>query len=202
MAQLTYRSQRVAYAYFLAALLLFALQIAFGFLSLAKYLGPDPLLDVLNFATAKAIHTNLLLVWLLTGFMGAAYFLVPEESRTRAPQRAARLRRSSALWLAIGVVTIGRATCSAITEGRKFLEMPLPLKLGVVVVMLIFLYNVAHDDPEGRALHHHRGRAGRRPRRRPRCSSCPGLIHLRQLHARLASTAGGSCTCGSRASGS
>ena len=79
---MTYRSQRIAYGYFAAALVLFALQVAFGFLSLAKYLGPDPLLDVMNFATSKAIHNNLLLVWLLTGFMGAAYFLVPEESRT------------------------------------------------------------------------------------------------------------------------
>ena len=38
---MAYRSQRIAYAYFLAAVLLFGLQVAFGFLSLAKYLGPD-----------------------------------------------------------------------------------------------------------------------------------------------------------------
>jgi nitric oxide reductase subunit B len=78
---MTYESQRIAYAYFFSALLLFGLQVAFGFLSLAKYLGPDPLIDALNFATSKEIHTNLLLVWLITGFMGAAYFIVPEESR-------------------------------------------------------------------------------------------------------------------------
>ena len=47
-----------------------------------KYLGPDPLIHVLPFDVSKAIHTNLLLVWVLTGFMGAAYWLVPEESRT------------------------------------------------------------------------------------------------------------------------
>ena len=66
---MTYESQRIAYAYFFSALLLFGLQVAFGFLSLAKYLGPDPLIDALNFATSKEIHTNLLLVWLITGFM-------------------------------------------------------------------------------------------------------------------------------------
>ena len=32
--------------------------------------------------SSKEIHTNLLLVWMLTGFMGAAYCIVPEESRT------------------------------------------------------------------------------------------------------------------------
>ena len=28
------------------------------------------------------VHTNLLIVWLLFGFMGAAYYMVPEESET------------------------------------------------------------------------------------------------------------------------
>ena len=136
-----YRSQRVAYAYFLAAVLLFALQIGFGFLLIAKYLGPDPLLGVLNFATAKACHTNLLLVWLLTGFMGATYWLVPEESRTELHSETLAWIQLG-LWLAIGVTTIG-CYLAGITEGRKLLEMPFPLKLGVVVVFGLFLYNIA-----------------------------------------------------------
>jgi nitric oxide reductase subunit B len=28
------------------------------------------------------VHTNLLIVWLLFGFMGAAYYMVPEEAET------------------------------------------------------------------------------------------------------------------------
>jgi nitric oxide reductase subunit B len=28
------------------------------------------------------VHTNLLIVWLLFGFMGAAYYMIPEESET------------------------------------------------------------------------------------------------------------------------
>jgi nitric oxide reductase subunit B len=137
---MTYRSQRVAYGWFAAALLLFALQVAFGFMSLAKYLGPDPLLDVVNFATTKAIHTNLLLVWLLSGFMGATFYLVPEESRTELhSERLAWIQL--ALWMAAGVITIV-GYLFGITEGRKFLEMPFVLKLGVVVVMVMFLYNI------------------------------------------------------------
>ena len=138
---MVYRSQRVAYGYFPSALLLFGLQLAFGFLSLAKYLGPDPLLDVMNFATTKAIHTNLLLVWLLTGFMGATYFMVPEESRTELYSEKLAWAQLG-IWLAAGVTTI---VCYllGITEGRKLLEMPFVLKLGVVVVMGMFLWNVA-----------------------------------------------------------
>ena len=38
-----YRTQAVAYPYFVVALLLYGLQIAFGLLSAVKYLGPDPI---------------------------------------------------------------------------------------------------------------------------------------------------------------
>jgi nitric oxide reductase subunit B len=135
-----YQSQRVAYAYFLAAVLLFGLQVAFGFLSLAKYLGPDPLLNLLNFATSKTIHTNLLLVWILTGFMGATYYMVPEESQTEI--YSVRLGYVQlALWLAIGVAAVV-GYLFGVTAGRKLLEMPQPLKYGVVVVMVIFLLNI------------------------------------------------------------
>ena len=65
-----FRTQAVAYPYFVVALLLYGLQIVFGLLSTAKYLGPDPIMDFLPFDVSKAIHTNLLIVWVLTGFMG------------------------------------------------------------------------------------------------------------------------------------
>ena len=35
-----YRTQAVAYPYFVVALLLYGLQMVFGLLSIAKYLGP------------------------------------------------------------------------------------------------------------------------------------------------------------------
>ena len=44
-----YRSQAVAYPYFVVALLLFGLQMAFGLLAAVKYLGPDPLINLLPF---------------------------------------------------------------------------------------------------------------------------------------------------------
>src|SRR5690606_8487188 len=66
-----YRSQSVAYWYFAVAVVLFGLQIVFGLLSAAKYLGPDPLLYILPFDVTKVIHTNLLIVWVLLGLMGA-----------------------------------------------------------------------------------------------------------------------------------
>lgn len=144
---MSYESQRIAYAYFLSALLLFGLQVAFGFLSLAKYLGPDPLIDAMNFATTKTIHTNLLLVWNITGFMGAAYFIVPEESRTEIWSTTLAYLQL-ALWLAIGVITVDRYL-AGVSEGRKLLEMPLWLKWGVVVVMGMFLVNLVMTIRKG-----------------------------------------------------
>jgi nitric oxide reductase subunit B len=135
-----YPTQAVAYPYFAVALLLFALQIAFGLVIAVKYLGPDPLLDILPFDRAKAIHTNLLIVWVLTGFMGAAYYLVPEESGTDlwSPRLA---YVSLGIWVAMGVTAVvGYAL--GWTAGTKFLEQPFPLKLVIVAVMVMFVTNL------------------------------------------------------------
>jgi nitric oxide reductase subunit B len=135
-----YRSQWVAYPYFVVAMLLFGLQMVFGLVAAAKYLGPDPLLNVLPFDKAKAIHTNLLVVWVLTGFMGATYYVVPEESRTEIhSERLAYWQL--ALWTVNGVVIVV-GYLFGWTAGNKLLEQPWALKLVIVVVMLMFLYNI------------------------------------------------------------
>src|SRR5688572_13383053 len=134
-----YRSQWVAYPYFVVALLLFGLQMVFGLLSVVKYLGPDPLLNILDFNVTKAIHTNLLIVWVLTGFMGATYYVVPEESRTEIySERLAYWQLG--IWTTLGVVIVVGYVFGW-TAGNKLLEQPWPTKLGIVVVMLMFLFN-------------------------------------------------------------
>ena len=135
-----YKSQSVAYWYFAVAMILFGLQLVFGLLSAAKYLGPDPLLYVLPFDVTKMIHTNLLIVWVLTGFMGATYYVVPEESRTEIhSERLAYWQLG--IWTANGVVIIV-GYLFGWTAGNKLLEQPWPLKLVIVAVMLMFLYNI------------------------------------------------------------
>ena len=135
-----YRSQAVAYPYFVVALLFFGLQIAFGLLAAVKYLGPDPLINLLPFDRVKAIHTNLLIVWVLTGFMGAAYHVVPEESGTELwSPRLAYI--ALGLWVLMGLTAV-IGYVFGWTEGNKLLEQPYPLKLVIVVVMLMFLGNL------------------------------------------------------------
>jgi nitric oxide reductase subunit B len=135
-----YRSQSVAYPYFVVALLLYGLQMALGLLSAAKYLGPDPLINLLPFQVTKEIHTNLLIVWTLTGFMGAGFYLVPEESRTELYSvRLAYVQL--ALWTLMGLTAVV-GYLFGWTEGNKLLEQPFPLKIVIVIVMLMFMYNL------------------------------------------------------------
>ena len=77
---LKYESQRVAKLYFIAAMALFAGQILFGVGLGLQYLLGDFLFPYIPFNQARMVHSNLLIVWLLFGFMGAAYYLVPEEA--------------------------------------------------------------------------------------------------------------------------
>ena len=135
-----YKSQSVAYWYFAVALALFGLQLVFGLLSAAKYLGPDPLLYILPFDVTKVIHTNLLIVWVLCGFMGATYWMVPDESRTELHSTKIAYIQL-VLWVLMGVTAIIGYLFRWGT-GNKLLEQPLPHKIVIVIVMLMFLYNI------------------------------------------------------------
>ena len=77
-----YKSQAVAMPYFVAAIGLFVGQIIFGLIMGLQYIIGDFLFPAIPFNIARMVHTNLLIVWLLFGFMGAAYYMVPEESET------------------------------------------------------------------------------------------------------------------------
>jgi nitric oxide reductase subunit B len=135
-----YHSQRVAYWFFASAMLLLTLQIVYGFIMGFARVGMDGLHEWIPFNTARATHTNLLVVWLLCGFMGAAYFIIPEEvDRELWSVPLAYVQLISLL--VVGVIAI---VCYHLNiwEGRKFLEIPRPLDYLVVVNVLAFLLNI------------------------------------------------------------
>ena len=47
-----------------------------------QYVVGDFLFPAIPFNVARMVHTNLLIVWILFGFMGSAYYLIPEEAET------------------------------------------------------------------------------------------------------------------------
>jgi len=157
-----YESQSVAMLYFIAAIGLFVGQILFGVILGLQYVMGDFLFPEIPFNVARMVHTNLLIVWLLFGFMGSAYYLVPEESE----------RELYSPWLAklmfwiflvagaltiLGYLLVPYATLAEITMndllptmGREFLEQPTITKIGIVVVALAFVYNIGMTILTGR----------------------------------------------------
>ncbi len=157
-----YQSQAVAKPYFIAAIGLFIGQILFGLIMGTQYVIGDFLFPEIPFNVARMVHTNLLIVWLLFGFMGAAYYLVPEETETElySPKLALILfwifLVAGALTI-VGYLAVPYATLAEITGndllptmGREFLEQPTITKIGIVIVALGFLFNIAMTVLRGR----------------------------------------------------
>ena len=157
-----YQSQAVAKPYFIAAIGLFVGQILFGLIMGLQYVVGDFLFPAIPFNVARMVHTNLLIVWLLFGFMGAAYYLVPEESERElhSPKLAILtfwvFLIAGALtivgYLAVPYATLAKLTGNDLlpTMGREFLEQPLITKVGIVLVALSLLYNVTLTVLKGR----------------------------------------------------
>jgi nitric oxide reductase subunit B len=152
----------VAKLYFIAAIALFLGQIVFGLIMGLQYVVGDFLFPAIPFNVARMVHTNLLIVWLLFGFMGASYYLIPEESETElfSPKLAII---TFWVFLAAGVLTIlgyllvpyaalAKMTGNDLlnTMGREFLEQPLPTKVGIVLVALSWLFNITMTMLKGR----------------------------------------------------
>ena len=145
-----FESQRVAWWFFATALLLLSLQIVYGFIMAFAHVGYDVLHDCIPFHAARATHTNLLLMWLLCGFMGAAYYIIPEESDREL------------MWPKLAYVQLGAFVLVGVTsiigfhlnwwEGRKFLEIPRPLDYLVVVDVLLFVANIGMTIWKGKRM--------------------------------------------------
>ena len=157
-----YQSQSVAKLYFLAAIGLFVVQVLFGLVMGLQYVVGDFLFPEIPFNVARMVHTNSLIVWLLMGFMGAAYYLVPEESQRElySPKLAVLMFwvfLGAALLTVVGYLSVPYATLAQITGndllptmGREFLEQPTITKIGIVVVALAFLFNIGMTVLTGR----------------------------------------------------
>tara|TARA_R110001583_G_scaffold8273_7_gene39825 strand:- start:2057 stop:3469 length:1413 start_codon:yes stop_codon:yes gene_type:complete len=157
-----FQSQAVAMPYFIFALILFAGQILFGLIMGLQYIVGDFLFPYIPFNVARMVHTNLLIVWILFGFMGASYYLVPEESDTElhSPLLAKILFwvfAGAGVATILGYLLVPYAKLAELTYnhllptmGREFLEQPTITKIGIVVVVLGFIFNITMTVLKGR----------------------------------------------------
>ncbi len=157
-----YSSQMVAKPYFIFALILLAGEILFGLLMAVQYLYGDFLFPLIPFNVLRMVHTNLLIILILFGFMGATYYLIPEEAERElwSPKLAI-----ITFWVFVvasvstilGYLFVPYATLTELTfnnllptMGREFLEQPLPTKVGIVLVVVSYLVNVMMTVLKGR----------------------------------------------------
>ncbi len=145
---LKYRSWRVAWTFFATCMLLLSLQIIYGFIMGFAHMGYDGLHDLIPFNAARATHTNLLVVWMLAGFMGSAYYIIPEESE----RELWSIPLAWVQWGSLVVVSVTAVIGFHFNwwEGRKFLEIPRPLDFLVVINVLAFLLNIGMTVFKGR----------------------------------------------------
>lgn len=143
-----YATQKIAYPYFVAALLLFMIQIFAGVVAGSIYAIPNLFAESLPFHVIRMIHTNALLIWLLLGYFGAGYYLIPEESERD-------IHSPAIAWLQLFVFVFAALAAVVsyllgVHEGREFLEQPLWIKILLVIGFLLFLYNASMTVLKGR----------------------------------------------------
>lgn len=144
-----YQTQKIALVYFVVAMALFAVQVSIGLLMGYVYVDGNFLVDIMPFNILRMLHTNSLVVWLLLGFFGAAYYLIPEESeRDIYSTKLAYIQLAILVLGTAGVVVtysfnLFEGNFFLGKEGREFLEQPRWVKVGIVVAALIFLYNIS-----------------------------------------------------------
>ncbi|PJN95169.1 nitric-oxide reductase large subunit [Amaricoccus sp. HAR-UPW-R2A-40] len=143
-----YQSQKVALAYFAVAMALFAIQVLGGLLAGWIYVSPNTLSETLPFNVIRMIHTNALIVWLLLGFFGGTYYLLPEEAEREL--FSVKLAYAQLAILVLGTLAAVIGYLFGIHGGREFLEQPLWVKWGIFVAAVIFLVNVTLTSLGGR----------------------------------------------------
>ncbi|WP_417807843.1 cbb3-type cytochrome c oxidase subunit I [Thioclava sp.] len=151
-----YSTQKIALMYFAVALALFAVQVTMGLIIGWIYVSPNFLSEVLPFNIGRMLHTNSLVVWLLLGFFGGAYYLIPEEAERE-------IHSPFLAYLQLGILVLGTAGVVVTYlfslfkgslmfgySGREFIEQPMWVKMGIAVAGVIFLYNISMTVLKGR----------------------------------------------------
>lgn len=143
-----YETQKVALPFFMVAMALFALQIVFGILAAIVFVMPHFMAEFMPFNIMRVSHTNLLIVWLLIGFMGCTYYLMPEEAERE-------IHNPMLAYVQLGIIAFAGAAALVgyqfgIHEGREFLEQPFWVKVLITISFLMFLFNTSMTLLRGR----------------------------------------------------
>ncbi len=81
MIRIEYETQRLSLRFFVLMLVLFFFQTGFGLLLAAQHIDPTLLAGTFNFNVVRAEHTNLGILWVLSGFIATILFVGPLLSK-------------------------------------------------------------------------------------------------------------------------
>ena len=150
--ELQFESQKIGMMYFRVAIILFGAQLLMGLIAAAQFIFPGFLFELFDFSVARMVHINALIVWMLYAMIGSVYYMIPfETGREVVGAGIAKL----AFWVLTAAVTVvvlvyifiqvgpgTEASIWLIHEGREYIEAPRWADIGIVVVVLIFYFNV------------------------------------------------------------
>ena len=148
-----YKSQKMAQNFYTFAVVLFLVQVLVGVIASLQFIWPD--FFFLKFHIIKTLHVNALVVWLLTGLMGATYYVVPEESQTELWSYPLAQFQFWATVVTISLVVLGYIWMGfdpqanktvfgtlVLSEGREYIDAPRWADILIVVSVLTFLFNM------------------------------------------------------------
>ena len=158
-----YRAQRLGLKYLTASTVMFGAMVVFGLLSSIYYVYPTLLLNTFNFSSAKIVHIDGLVIWLLMGFIGSIYWFLPQELDREVEGIGLAELLFWVFCAAVAVVVLvfifvqyGAAderSMWLINQGRKYVEAPRWAAIGIAAVAIVFAYNVIATTCEGAHVH-------------------------------------------------
>lgn len=152
MIKVQHESQRLAVKYFTVAVILFGAQLLMGLIAAYQYLNPEFLFNIFNFSTARMVHINAMVVWMLYAMIGSVYWMLPDETGVETVGIKLGNLAFYILTLAVTIVVLvyiliqvgagNETSLWFIIEGREYIEAPRWADYGIVAVVLVFVYNV------------------------------------------------------------
>ena len=149
---LKFESQKLAINYFVVAAILFGAQLVMGLIAATQFLYPSFLFEIFDFSVARMVHINALVVWMLYAMIGSVYYLLPDETGIETVGIKLGKLAFYILTAAVTVVVLvyilvqvgpaSESTIWLINEGREYIEAPRWADIGIVVVVLVFVFNL------------------------------------------------------------
>ncbi len=147
-----YRAQRLGLRYLTASTAMLGAMIVFGLLSSLYYVHPTLLLNVFNFNSAKIVHIDGLVIWLLMGFIGSIYWFLPLELEREVEgiglaellfwMFCAAVAAVVLVFIFVQYGSANERSMWLINQGRKYVEAPRWAAVGITAVAVVFAYNV------------------------------------------------------------